>query len=149
MFGFRDNSGTSVPVFSIPFTDNFRGTSQPAAAFNLDNKARIFFVGTRFSPQVDCLNNFDSVLYAVTGTGAAAYNLPGTDNLSMLFAGKKINAVRVAGGQLALDVGLSDKSLKPPPPPPPQKINDPNDPNPTNRSDVFTSKAIMGSLTCR
>jgi hypothetical protein len=147
MYGLRDDDLASDPdasddvdgpafrLFSIPFPDGFRGTTQPATAFNDpdplvigDEAARVFFAGTRFNPvstpnappPPPCVSSFDSILFAVGAeSGGAAYDLNASgDDRSIQLNRQRIQAVRVHGGRLVVDTGLSAQNAPPPPAPP-------------------------------
>jgi hypothetical protein len=122
------NQDLGVELFKItldstidPDLTSYRGTAQPATAFNAAGLGRVFFVGTKFSVP-GCVSRFDSVVFAVGAqTGAAAYDLSSTggdDRFVQLE--ERINAVRGAGGQIILDsgkIGSSPSQLPPPPAP--------------------------------
>ena len=131
-----------------PVKYRFRGTMQPATAFNAEGKGRVFFVGTQFNPiDVTCLSSFDSILFALTaGTGAAAYDMgnPSVATAYTTFIGDKITGVQVVGGQLALDKGINAGSA-PPPPAPPQQLP----PAPGTQGDVFLGSTLPASTAYR
>jgi hypothetical protein len=154
MYGFRDDDLTSDPdtsdtvsgpatvLFAKDFPDAFRGTTQPATAYEctvpLDTEGqcpsdkyngRVFFVGTRFnptgaalpfeppSPTPPCVSSFDSIIFALGAeSGGAAYEFGTTEYYK--WKGQKVQGVRVAGGQLVLDTGLEADNPPPPPKPP-------------------------------
>lgn len=101
----------------------YRGTAQPATAFNAQGLGRAFFVGTKFTDQNvaggNCRSRFDSVIFAVGAvSGDAVYNLDNSGGFDreIGLAGTKVNAIRAALGQVVLDQG--DVGNKPPVPPP-------------------------------
>lgn len=122
MYGVRDDDTTATDVFApIDFPLNYRGTVQPATAFNSTGKARVFFGGTKFNPTgANCVSSFDSVVYALqAGTGEAAYDLTaGGDDRYVQITNQRINAVQTSGGQLITDFGLGAQNAPPPPAPP-------------------------------
>jgi hypothetical protein len=141
--------GIDFPGPPDPANFRFRGTSQPATAFNEEGKGRVFFVGTQFNPvNVACISSFDSILFALTaGTGAAAYDLglsPGVGAAYTTFTGEKVTGVQVVGGQLALDQGINVGSA-PPPPAPPQQLP----PAPGTQGDVFVGSTLPASTAYR
>ena len=137
MFGLRDDDflppirtgrrrgrRPGVLNFFLDFPNGFRGTVQPAVAFNdpdpmvtNDESARVFFAGTRFNPPSTpnapppppCVSSFDSVLFAVGAeTGGAAYDLNAVgDDRSIQLNRQRVQAVRVSGGRLVVDTGLN------------------------------------------
>ena len=88
----------------------------------------MFFAGTRFNPPgtpnaptpPPCVSSFDSVLFAVGAeSGGAAYDLNAAgDDRSIQLNRQRIQAVRVSGGRLVVDTGLSAQNAPPPPAPP-------------------------------
>jgi hypothetical protein len=137
MWGLRDedlggdpNTADSVGgparvLFDIEFPSPFRGTVQPATAFNGAQEGRVFFAGNRFNlpgtanapTPPPCVSSFDAILFAVGAeSGAAAYDLPGGRSLTQ--TGQRIQAVRVEGGGLVVDTGLGAGAAPSPPPPP-------------------------------
>jgi hypothetical protein len=183
MYGFRDDDlttdadtsdgvdGPAKVLFTIDFPDNFRGTTQPATAYDANDppNGRVFFVGTRFNPPgapspfeapvpPPCVSSFDSILFAVGAeSGGAAYDFGGSEYYKM--SGQRVQGVRVAGGQLVLDTGL--QAQNPPPPPAPPVVLPPV-PSPisnvrfgssqTNNNGLpipGTMPFISGSTTCR
>ncbi len=127
--------GPAWELFTLDFPNGFRGTVQPATAFNdpdplvpNDESARVFFAGTRFNPPgtpnapapPPCVSSFDSVLFAVGAeTGGAAYDLNAAgDDRSIQLNRQRIQAVRVSGGRLVVDTGLNAENAPPPPAPP-------------------------------
>jgi len=133
----------------------FRGTAQPATAFNLTGLGRVFFIGTRFNDQDvaggNCKSTFDSVLFAVGAvTGAAVYDLnnSGTiasDERSVMLTGAKVNAIRGSMGQIVLDKGDIGTSA-PPAPPAPGAAPTANE---GSSGEVIMDKIKSGSAVCR
>jgi hypothetical protein len=122
MYGYRDG-GTAAQLtgFPIDFPVNFRGTVQPATAFNAGGFGRVFFAGTKFNPAgTSCASSFDSVVSALeAATGGAAYDLNASgDDRSVLLTGQRVNAIQVVGGKLVVDMGLGAQNPPPPPAPP-------------------------------
>jgi hypothetical protein len=121
MYAYRD-AGTAAQVFTpIDFPLNFRGTVQPATAFNANGFGRVFYAGTKFNPAgTSCASSFDSVIFALQAAdGGAAYDLnaSGSDQ-SITLIGQRVNAVQVVGGKLVVDMGLGAQNPPPPPAPP-------------------------------
>lgn len=143
---FAGNVGT--PPSSI---DGFRGTAQPATAFNASGLGRVFFIGTKFNPpDVTCKSSFDSVLFALGAvTGAAVYDLDasgtvGVGDEAIKITGQRVGAVRGSRGQLVLDKGLRAETAPEPPPPPGQ------DTSPLGgEGQVFFSGVKMATGMCR
>jgi hypothetical protein len=139
--------GIDLPGPPDPVKFRFRGTSQPATAFNAKGKGRVFFVGTQFNPvDVTCLSSFDSILFALTaGTGAAAYDMGNPSPTAYtIFIGDKVTGVQVVGGQLVLDHGIIGGTAPPPPPPP-----TPLPPAPGTEGDVFLGSTLPASTAYR
>ena len=125
-------NGPIAVLFTLSFPDLFRGTAQPATAFNEDDLGRVFFVGTRFNPPgtqfapppappsfpVVCRSSFDSILFAVgAGTGNAAYDLNATGQDEYItYTGEQLKSVQTVGGQVIVDRGLNTVAPLPPPP---------------------------------
>jgi hypothetical protein len=89
--------------------NGFRGTAQPATAFNASGFGRVFYIATKFTPGAsnNCKPEFNSALFALGAvTGQAAYALGGGHDEYALLSGQKVNAVRGASGQLVLDKGV-------------------------------------------
>ena len=149
MWGLRDDDPDIVTpavteLFTIDFPNSapdfrpgFRGTSQPATAFECAvplnaegncptgaERMRVFFVGTMFIPaEEQCYSSFKSILYALgaeTGDAAYDFNASGDDRF-IVFDNQRLAGVRVAGGALILDKGI-DASTAPPAPPPAQVV---------------------------
>jgi hypothetical protein len=143
---FAGNVGT--PPSSI---DGFRGTAQPATAFNDQGLGRVFFIGTKFNPPgANCVSSFDSVLFALGAvSGAAVYDLDasgtvGTGDEAVKITGQRVGAVRGARGQLVLDKGLRAETAPAPPPPPGQ------DTSPLGgEGQVFFAGVKMATGMCR
>ena len=155
MYAYRDTSGTSSQVFpALDFPQNFRGTVQPATAFNINGFARVFYAGTRFNPAGNqCASSFDSVISALqAATGGAAYDLVSGagDDRFLTITGQRVNAVQVVGGQLVVDMGLGAQN---PPPAPAPPATAPPAPGPANVSMVAnvpgTVPFKLGSSVCR
>jgi hypothetical protein len=154
MYAYRDTTGTASQVFApLDFPLNFRGTVQPATAFNANGKARVFYGGTRFNPAgTNCNSSFDSVIVALQGaTGQAAYDLNSAgDDRFLQITGQRVNAVQVVGGQLVVDMGLGAQN---PPPAPAPPATAPPAPGPANVSMVAnvpgTVPFKIGSSVCR
>jgi hypothetical protein len=134
--------------FSQEFGSTFRGTSQPATAFNSVGNGRVFFIGTRFNaPGSTCVSSFDSILYALTAlNGDAAYdfNNDGSEDLSTLITGTRVTGVQTQGGQLIMggSGGLGAT--------PQASVNDPSAPPPSAPSPavITTTALIVGGNTC-
>jgi len=154
MYAFRDTTGTASQVFApLDFPQNFRGTVQPATAFNASFHSRVFYGGTRFNPAgTSCSSSFDSVIVALQGrTGLAAYDLNSIgDDRFLQITGQRVNAVQVVGGQLVVDMGLGAQN---PPPAPAPPATAPPAPGPANVSMVAnvpgTVPFKLGSGVCR
>ncbi|PYQ15518.1 MAG: hypothetical protein DMF80_08670 [Acidobacteria bacterium] len=152
------NCGPTTRLFRFDFENSFasfRGTAQPASAFNAQNNGRVFFIGTKFNDQNvsggDCLPNFDSVLFAVGAqTGGAVYDLDasgtiGANEREIKIGGTKVNALRGAMGQIVLDRGEVGNSA-PPAPPAPGAAPTANE---GSSGEVFVVKLKTGSAVCR
>jgi len=154
MYAFRDTTGTAGQVFApLDFPINFRGTVQPATAFNANGFARVFYGGVKFNPAgTNCNSSFDSVIVALqAATGQAAYDLNSTgDDRFLTITGQRVNAVQVVGGQLVVDMGLGAQN---PPPAPAPPATAPPAPGPANVSMVAnvpgTIPFKLGSSVCR
>jgi hypothetical protein len=142
LYGLRDEDLASDPsstdgvdgparvLFTVDLPDGFRGNVQPATAFDDADppNGRVFFAATRFnlpnSPNAPlpppCRSSFDSLLFALGAeSGAAAYDLSGSgDDRFVQVTDQRIQAVRVAGGRLVVDMGLGAQNPPPPPAPP-------------------------------
>jgi len=137
----------------------FRGTAQPATAFNATGLGRVFFVGTKFTDRNvsggDCASRFDSVLFAVGAvSGGAVYDLDSSGTVtagdqSVMIAGK-VNAIRGSLGQIVLDKGEVSSSaggVQPPPAPPaPTSVPTTNE---GSSGEVFIGKIKPNSNVCR
>ena len=137
----------------------FRGTTQPATAFNATELGRVFFVGTKFTDRNvaggDCASRFDSVLFALGAvTGGAVYDLDSSGSVtasdkSVLISGK-INAIRGSLGQIVLDKGEVSSSAggvqAPPAPPAPKAAPVTNE---GSSGEVFVTKMKPNSNVCR
>jgi hypothetical protein len=121
MYAYRD-AGTAAEVFApIDFPLNYRGTVQPATAFNANGFGRVFYAGTKFNPAgASCASSFDSVIFALQAAdGGAAYDLNASgDDRSLVLTGQRVNAIQVVGGKLVVDMGLGAQNPPPPPAPP-------------------------------
>jgi hypothetical protein len=137
--------GIDFPGPPDPVNFRFRGTTQPATAFNAEKKGRVFFAGTQFNPiDANCISSFDSILFAVTaGTGQAAYDT-GTGTAYTTFIGDKITGVSVTGGNLVVDQGIVAGGA-PPPPAPPTTLP----PEPGTEGDVFLGSKLAGTTAYR
>lgn len=137
----------------------FRGTTQPATAFNATGLGRVFFVGTKFTDRNvasgDCASRFDSVLFALGAvSGGAVYDLDSSGSVSasdasVLVSGK-INAIRGSLGQIVLDKGEVSSSaggVQPPPAPPAPKAAPVT--NEGSSGEVFVTKIRPNSNVCR
>jgi hypothetical protein len=137
----------------------FRGTAQPATAFNATGLGRVFFIGTKFSDHdvqgSDCKSRFDSVLFAVGAvSGNAVYDLDNSGSItaadqSFMVSGK-INAIRGSMGQIILDKGDIDSTgtagVAPQAPPAPAAAPTANE---GSSGEVFMSKLKPNSNVCR
>ncbi len=130
---------TLIPSFTIDFPSSppsnvpFRGTLQPATAFNSVGQGRVFYAGTRFNPaglSGSCVSRFDTILFAVSANdGGAVYDFTGdaTADLSTILTGTRATGLSVVGGSVVVgDSGslanaptpTPDPSPTPTPPPP-------------------------------
>jgi hypothetical protein len=137
----------------------FRGTAQPATAFNATQLGRVFFIGTKFSDHDvqggDCKSRFDSVLFAVGAvSGNAVYDLDNSGSItaadqSFMVSGK-INAIRGSMGQIILDRGDIDATgaggVAPQAPPAPKAAPTANE---GSSGEVFIGKIKPNSMVCR
>lgn len=137
----------------------FRGTAQPATAFNATGLGRVFFVGTKFTDanvtNGNCASRFDSVLFALGAvTGGAVYDLDSSGSVtssdaSVMISGK-VNAIRGSLGQIVLDkgeVGTSAGGVQAPPAPPgPTSVPTTNE---GSSGEVFVGKLRPNSNVCR
>jgi hypothetical protein len=137
----------------VDFPQNYRGTVQPAVAFNSNGKGRVIYAGTRFNPAgTNCASSFDSILALLQGaTGGAAYDLNASgDDRFLTITNQRVNAVQVVGGQLVVDMGLGAQN---PPPAPAPPATAPPAPGPANVSTVAnipgTVPFKLGSSVCR
>lgn len=123
----------ACPLPGNPSVVPFRGTVQPATAFNDVSQPRVFYAGTRFNPAGSggsCVSSFDTILFAVSGnTGGAVYDFSGdsTADLANLISGTRTTGISVVGGSAVVgDSGslsnaptpTPDPSPTPTPPPP-------------------------------
>jgi len=120
MYAFRDDGMASQVFAPIDFPQGFRGTVQPATAFNVNGKGRVFFAGTKFNPAgTSCASSFDSILFALDMTGGAAFDLNSSgDDRSITLTNQRVNAIQVVAGKLVVDMGLGAQNPPPPPTPP-------------------------------
>jgi hypothetical protein len=162
MFGLRDEDadeftfslGTLLFTLDFPATPPsnifYRGTVQPATAFNANNQPRVFFAGTRFNPAgaSTCFSSFDTILFAVSGrTGGAVYDFDndGVADLYAEFEQNKTTGIQVTGGGLSLGESGSLGAL-PSPTPNPNPTPTPGAPNPAY---IITNALRTGSPVCR
>jgi len=155
LFAYKDPDAIASPgeiAFTHDFVDDnanlYRGTVQPATAFNANGKARAFYLGTRYvPPDADCLSRFDAILFGVLGiTGGAAYDFgTGTEEISTVITGARPTGIQTGGGQVIISDsgGLNDP---PTPPPPPAALPAPSAPEPAK---VDTKSVSAGSPVCR
>jgi hypothetical protein len=165
MFGYQDvgadgefDPAKFVQLFEQSFpgpvpgiSEGFRGTVQPATAFNGNNPpvGRVFFVGTRFNfTTQDCISTFDTILFGLGAvSGSAVYDFDGDDtaDLSTIVQGVRATVLQTAGGQVV--IGDSGGLGRPPsPPPPPTSFPSPPVPQPAQ---VITRDMKPGSPVCR
>ena len=154
MYAFRDD-GTASQVFApVDFPQGFRGTVQPATAFNANGKGRVFFAGTKFNPAgTNCASSFDSIIFALeAATGGAAYDLNASgDDRFITLTNQRVNAVQVVAGKLVVDMGLGAQN---PPPPPTPPVTAPPAPGPNANVSMVanvpgTIPFKLGSSVCR
>jgi hypothetical protein len=113
-------------IFTKSFPNLYRGTTQPATAFNEAGLARVLFAGTRFNPPgtqfapppPPCRSSFDSILFALgAGTGNAAFDLNASGQDEYVeYMQQQIKSVQVVGGQAIVDRGLNAEIAPTPPP---------------------------------
>jgi hypothetical protein len=102
----------------------FRGTAQPATAFNDQRKGRVFFLGTKVSDDpANCRKRFDSVVFALGAvSGDAVFDLDNAGGITNALSDRaavvsgKVNAIRGALGQIVLDKGDVGTNLPVAPP---------------------------------
>ncbi|HWX23963.1 MAG TPA: hypothetical protein VN083_02935, partial [Vicinamibacteria bacterium] len=127
-------------LFDGQFPTSFRGTIQPATAFNNANppQGRVFIAGTRFNPPgsafappvppYPCRSSFDSVVFGLGAvTGAGAFNLSTGPNTAMIvISGVRMTGISIStdasptnasGTRVNLDFGKAGGLPNPPPPP--------------------------------
>jgi hypothetical protein len=164
MFGYADTKDENdldtdlTQLFFLEFpgkdpgvSEGYRGTLQPATAFNANNppQPRVFFGGTRFNfTTEECISSFDTILFAVGGiSGDAVYdfNDDGSVDLYTEVLGTRGTNLQIAGGQVIIgdSGGLGDP---PGPPPPPTGNPEPQAPEPAQ---VITREMKPGSPVCR
>jgi len=162
MFGYLDatpETDLSTPfsnLFELAFpgpvsgvSEGFRGTVQPATAFNDQGQGRVFFVGTRFNlTTIDCISTFDTILFglgAISGGAVYDFNNDGSADLSTIIQGQRATNVQTGGGQVI--IGDSGGLGRPPsPPPPPSSLPPPAAGQPAQ---IVTLETKAGSPVCR
>jgi hypothetical protein len=145
---------TPVSGFPIDLVDGtsriFRGTTQPATAFNNQGVGRVFFVATRFNPPgATCISSFSTILFGLSATtGSAVYDFDGSGGADMfaLIEGQKGQSVQIAGGQVI--VGGSGNLTNPPSPPPPPDPSMPP-PQPAASPAITVENLKSASGVCR
>ena len=144
-FGF-DSTTVTGQDFS-----GYRGTAQPATAFNGSQLGRTFFIGTKLTDvPANCNGRFDSVLFAVGAvSGNAVFDLDGTGGITASDRAArisgKVNALRGALGQIVLDKGDLGASL-PKAPPAPAAVSSVNE---GSSGEVLIQRIKAGSPVCR
>jgi hypothetical protein len=157
-----DGTVRATGLFSEPLDGallGFRGTAQPATAFNATGLGRVFFIGTKFTDANvaggDCASRFDSVLFALGAvSGGAVFDLDSSGTVtagdkSVMISGK-VNAIRGSLGQIVLDkgeVGTSAGGVQAPPAPP-APVPAPTT-NEGSSGEVFVGKIRPNSNVCR
>ncbi len=159
------DENTTIPgtgLFTEPLSGallGFRGTTQPATAFNATELGRVFFVGTKFTDRNvaggDCASRFDSVLFALGAvSGGAVFDLDSSGTVtsgdkSIMVSGK-VNAIRGSMGQIVLDKGdvgtAAGGVMAPPAPPAPAPAPTTNE---GSSGEVFVGKIRPNSNVCR
>jgi hypothetical protein len=164
MFGFTDTVTddlnlttlfTPIGAFPIAFPGPppsnvlFRGTTQPAVAFNFNGQPRVFFAGTRFNPPTTaCLSSFDTIIVAVSGKdGTAVYDMSGdgTADLYTILENNKSPGIAVVGAELVVSESGSLRSA-PTPTPDPNPTPTPTPPAPPY---VKVNSMTFNSAVCR
>ncbi|HXY40849.1 MAG TPA: hypothetical protein VEQ10_14355, partial [Vicinamibacteria bacterium] len=169
MYGLRDEDLTSDPdssdgvngparvLFVQPFPNSpppgYRGTVQPAAAFNSQGLGRVFFAGTQFTPAgTECVSSLDSVLFALTGVaGDAAFDLNATGQdkyiqlPDQLITDIQIVRQNPTSGQLNISRGIGGIGAPPPVPGVPQGKNA----APPTHGDVYPLDIRLSSSACQ
>jgi hypothetical protein len=162
MFAFIDQGGDTDfvtpgipgPVFnggagSLDFPSPFRGTVQPATAFNDTGAGRVFFAGTALvDGGATCIFRFDTFLFAVgalTGSAVYDFNSNGIADLGTVLQGTKTTGIQTAGGQVLLSD--SGEIGRPPAPPPPPGV--PPAPSAATPPFVNTTRLAPDSSVCR
>ena len=156
------SSNGPTGLFTKPLSGTlfgYRGTAQPATAFNATGLGRVFFIGTKFTDRNvaggDCTTRFDSVLFALGAvSGNAVYDLDSSGAVtsgdeSVAISGK-VNAIRGSLGQIVLDKGEVSSSTggvqAPPAPPAPVPAPAVNE---GSSGEVFVGKIRPNSNVCR
>jgi hypothetical protein len=156
MYGLRDSGGaTADEVFQEEFPDGYRGTVQPAGAFEAGGNLVVFFVGTQFVPAVtQCFSQYNSIIYALEGgTGSAAFDLPEHDGKAVTWENEKITGIQTSGGEVYVSRGLGAATSQPPPmetgtAPSPVKNITVGPPAPGKEAS-WTTAIKLGSSVCR
>jgi hypothetical protein len=160
MVGLRDEgTGPATVLFEEELNPSpttgpgFRGTVPPVVLFNDQNKPRIFFAGTQFTPPgTSCASRLDSILFGLTGVlGDPAFDLSASGNDGyILWSNQLINQLQVmwqpdGTGSLAVSGGLGVSGAPPTPPTPP----DPTGDQQQLQQSVYTLSMKMSSPVCR
>ena len=151
--GVAPSATTTFPISFpavAPSTVLFRGTTQPATAYNTSNQPRVFFEGTRFNPAgaLSCQSSFDTILFALQAiSGGAAYDFTGdgTADLYTVFTQTKDMGIQVAGGSLYRSASGS-LGAAPSPTPDPNPTPTPAPPTPAY---IVQTALRSGSPVCR
>jgi hypothetical protein len=145
--------GAAAPAFngsgSLDFPSPFRGTVQPATAFNDTGSGRVFFAGTALvDGGATCIFRFDTFLFAlgaVNGGAVYDFNSNGIADLGTVLQGTKTSGVQTTGGQMLLSD--SGEIGRPPAPPPPPGV--PPTPSAATPPFVNTTRMSPDSSVCR